>query len=28
VAVALGFVLALDLRPPPDEPPAAEAQTP
>jgi hypothetical protein len=28
LAVALGFALALDLRPPPDEPPAAEAQTP
>jgi hypothetical protein len=28
VAVALGFALALDLRSPPDEPPATEAQTP
>jgi hypothetical protein len=26
LAVALGFFLALDLRPPPDEAPAAEAQ--
>jgi hypothetical protein len=28
LAVALGFALALDLRPPPDEAPAAEAQPP
>jgi len=28
LAVALGFVLALDLRPPPAEPSATEAQTP
>ncbi len=28
LAVALGFALALDLRPPPDEPPASEAQPP
>jgi hypothetical protein len=27
-AIALGFALALDLRAPPDEPPATEAQTP
>jgi hypothetical protein len=28
LAVALGFALALDLRPPPEEPPATEAQAP
>ena len=27
VAVTLGFALALVLRPPPEEPPAAQAQT-
>jgi hypothetical protein len=26
LAVALGFALALELRPPPDDPPAAEQQ--
>jgi hypothetical protein len=28
LAVALGFAFALGLRPPPDEPPATEAQRP
>jgi hypothetical protein len=28
LAVTLGFVLALSLRPPPDAPPAAEVQAP